>query len=51
MQPLCTWRDLELGNTIDDDAARVVLLTTRLCIEARAIEEDTKAGILRNLLG
>ena len=28
MQPLCTWRDLELGNTIDDDAARVVLLTT-----------------------
>ena len=44
-------RNLELRNAIDDDAARVVLLTTRLCIEARAIEEDTKAGILRNLLG
>ena len=42
--------DLELRNTIDDDATGVVLLTTRLCIEARAIEDQTEAGVFGNLL-
>lgn len=34
--------DLKLCNTIDDDAARIVLLSSRLCIEARAIKEQTE---------
>ena len=42
--------DLELSNTIDDDATGVVLLTTRLRIEARAIEDQTEARVFGNLL-
>ena len=32
-------RDLELRNTIDDDATSVVFLSTRFCVEACAIKK------------
>lgn len=35
-------RDFELGDAVDNDATRVVLLATRLCIEARAVKEEAK---------
>ena len=43
-------RDLKLGNTINDDAACVVLLATGLRVEAGAVEEETERGVLRNIL-
>ena len=43
-------RDLKLGNTINDDAAYVVLLATGLRVEAGAVEEETERGVLRNIL-
>ena len=43
-------RDLKLRNTINDDAACVVLLATGLRVEAGAVEEETERGVLRNIL-
>ena len=43
-------RDFELGNAVDNDAAGVVFLATRLGVEARAIEDQTEAGVFGNLL-
>lgn len=31
--------DLKLCNAIDDDAARVVLLSSGFCVEARAVKQ------------
>ncbi len=44
-------RDFELRHAVDDDAAGIILLTTSLRIEARAVEDQAKGGIFGNLLG
>lgn len=43
--------DLKVSNTIDDDVARIVFLSTRLGIEAGLVEEDTEGRACRDILG
>ena len=43
-------RDLELCDTIDDDASGIVLLTTRFRVEASTIQKDTEGRVVSDLL-
>ena len=43
-------RDLEFCDTVDNDASRIVLLSTRLSVETGLIEQDSKQRTLGNLL-
>ena len=44
-------RDLKLRDAINYDATSVILLTTRLRVEACTIQEDTEGCVVGDLLG
>jgi hypothetical protein len=44
-------RDLEVSDAVDDDVARVVLLSTSLRVEARAVEEDAEGRVFGDIRG
>jgi hypothetical protein len=43
--------DLKVGDAVNDNVTSIILLSTRLGVEARLVKDDTKGGACRDLAG